>query len=159
MALHALDERDQGVRVCCFLADGEPYDVFRIHPVLKVIRRLQLAVEHVVLLHPHKGGIRVCLGIAVAVPAYVDMFCVLLQLSDIRLQQLDVFLQLTFPLPDSTHEGDPFFFLKLIQLLPKLFQLMECDGAVMDDLYGMDLLTLLDQRDSLFHQLRLVLRH
>lgn len=39
--------------------------VFRGH--LHIVARLQLAIFHVIFLHPHKRGVRVCFGIAVAI--------------------------------------------------------------------------------------------
>ena len=47
--------------------------------MLKIISRLELTVHHMILFHPHKGGIRIGLGIAVAVSAIVDLLRVFLE--------------------------------------------------------------------------------
>lgn len=43
----------------------DPGDILTVDRNLDVVARLQLPIPHMVFLHPHKCGIRICFGVAV----------------------------------------------------------------------------------------------
>src|SRR5690606_3479891 len=61
-----LQVRDERGGVGCALVDAVGSDILVIGADLYIVGRFELAVSHVVLLHPHEGGIRIGLAIALA---------------------------------------------------------------------------------------------
>src|SRR5690606_5927929 len=61
-----LQVRDERGGVGCALVDAVRSDILVIGADLHIVGRFELAVSHVVLLHPHEGGIRIGLAIAPA---------------------------------------------------------------------------------------------
>ena len=59
--VHVVHEGDQRQLVAAFTAEQDAGDVFPFHPQLHIVARLELRVAHMVFLHVHEGGIRICL--------------------------------------------------------------------------------------------------
>ena len=55
---------------------------------LEIVGWFELSVPHMVFFHPHKSSIGICFGIAVPVPAAMDLFCVFFQFFQIFFQGL-----------------------------------------------------------------------
>ena len=91
---------------------------------LHMIRRLSLPISHIVILHSHKCGVRVCFGIAVPTISHNLPLLLVLFLAFQIFSKLLVFLLLfTVPLPCTIHKHDLFPF--LLQMLFELLQI--CD--------------------------------
>ena len=85
--------------------------VFICYTDLDVICRQELVISHVVLLHPHKRCIMICLGIAVPVRATdPDFYNIFPELRQISLQFLIIPLFLAFPVSTS---GDKVLFINM----------------------------------------------
>ncbi|MPN20745.1 hypothetical protein SDC9_168124 [bioreactor metagenome] len=61
MFVHIVHEGDQRQLVASFTAEQDAGDVFPFHAQLHIVARLELRVAHMVFLHVHEGGIRICL--------------------------------------------------------------------------------------------------
>ena len=66
MALQMFQERNQRSEICVVGKHVHAGYVFTVHCDLDIICRLQLAISHMVIIHSHKGRVRICLGIAVS---------------------------------------------------------------------------------------------
>ena len=86
-----------------------------------------------VFLHPHESGIRVGLGVAVPVPALMDLLVIFLQLIHVSFQGLDGLLQLCLPLPGAMDESDPFLFFDSIQFFPDFLQRTKAEPLSVKD--------------------------
>lgn len=58
---------DQGIIICAVVADIAVDNEVVLYCNLYIVSRFQLAIEHVVLLHAHKGSFQIRFGITVAV--------------------------------------------------------------------------------------------
>lgn len=100
--------------------------------MLEVISRLELSVPHGIFFHPHKCGIRICLGITVTGTTDIPFLCIFFQFFQVFLQCLDALLQEAFSLPCAMDEFDPFRFFQGIQFSARFFYLFHFHLAVVD---------------------------
>ena len=106
--LMLLQHWDQGAVVRPVAADMAVDDEVVLYGYLYVVCRFQLAVEHMILFHPHEGGLHIRLGVAVAAfPHDLEAFLVFHQPLPALLQLFVELLQLRLALPSARHERDP----------------------------------------------------
>ena len=84
-----LHQRNETVHIRTILHNIRHYNVFICNPKLDIVGWKQLVVAHIILFHPHKRGIMICLGVAVAIcAANADFLHIFLELRGIFSQLL-----------------------------------------------------------------------
>ena len=75
-------ERNRGFRIGPISRNIGSNSIFADCGYIHIIARLQLPVAHVVFLHTHKSGLRVCFAVAASGSAYVDFVQIICDPAD-----------------------------------------------------------------------------
>lgn len=100
-------ERSEGSDVIPVRKCLDTSDILTVHRDLYIVPRLELPIAHVILLHPHEGGILICLGVAVAAFPHRGQLCFIsFPAFQQPRQAFPVLLFQAFPLPLAVDKAD-----------------------------------------------------
>ena len=121
MALHVFQKWNQCPRICRTWADLQPYDVFRVHPMLKIISRFQLPIEHRIFFHLNKSRPQVCFKITIAVFTDIKRFIILFQFCYVSFWKFQSFQEMRFSRPSSMDKDNSLPLPNPKQIFPQPF--------------------------------------